>query len=213
MIRVLQHKLFWITVLISAAIAIYCSPLARNQDHLTHHFHADWGALLFIVAHVVATVVGLPGTLLVVLGGGVFGLVWGTVWSVVGATLGAIAAFYLARYLMRDWIERRFAQSSRFQKLNRTIGNNSFTCVLVTRLAPISPFSVVNFLFGLTKVPLRPYAVGTLLGIVPGTLLYTWLGITGKAALNGGSLIPLAAAIAALIGLSFLPSMLAARAR
>ncbi|MEO0405903.1 MAG: hypothetical protein AAF289_00990, partial [Cyanobacteria bacterium P01_A01_bin.135] len=79
MLRVLQHKLFWLTALVSAAIAVYCSPLLRSQTHLTHHFHAEWGVMLFISAHVVATVVGLPGTLLVIIGGGVFGLWWGTV--------------------------------------------------------------------------------------------------------------------------------------
>ncbi|MGF1513947.1 MAG: TVP38/TMEM64 family protein [Elainellaceae cyanobacterium] len=212
MIRILQHKLFWLTVLVSLAIAICCSPLAQTFEHavLVDYFrHTHWGAALFIAAHVVSTMLGLPGTLLVVIGGSVFGLLWGTVWSVVGATLGAVAAFYVARYLLRDWIEARFAKSPLLQRLNCTLHHSSMTCVLAARLAPISPFSVVNFLFGLTQISLRPYVLGTLIGIVPGTLLYTWLGLAGKAALTGGSIAPLIGILAALAGLSAIPAILA----
>ncbi|MGF1536467.1 MAG: TVP38/TMEM64 family protein [Elainellaceae cyanobacterium] len=210
MIRILQHKLFWILVLASLAIAVCCSSLFATFEHavLAKHFQdAPWGALLFILAHIVATALGLPGTLLVLVGGSVFGLIWGTVWSVIGATLGAVAAFYMARYLLRDWIEARFSKSAMMQQLNDMLYHHSVTCVLITRLAPISPFSIVNFLFGLTQIPLRPYALGTAIGIVPGTLVYTWLGLAGRTALRDGSILPLALALAALAGLSAIPAL------
>jgi len=216
MTRILQHKLFWLALLVGLAIALYCGalPVSLDRHQLQGHFqHGDWGVVFFIVAHIIAAAVGLPGTLLVVVGGGVFGLLWGTLWSVIGATLGAIAAFYMARYLLRDWIEQRFARSRHLRRLNSTIGANSLVCVLVTRLAPVSPFSLVNFLFGLTQISLRPYAVGTLVGILPGTLLYTWLGITGVEVMRGGSMIPLGLAIAALLGLSVLPSLMTSSRR
>ncbi len=214
MTRILQHKLFWLLALVSLALVVCFGPLGHRFEHaaLVNTFqHTHWGAALFIVAHVAATMLGLPGTLLVVVGGSVFGLLWGTVWSVVGATLGAIAAFYVARYLLRDWIEARFAKSGLLQRLNCTIDRNSVTCVLVTRLAPISPFSVVNFLFGLTQISLQPYALGTFVGIVPGTLLYTWLGLAGKEALTGGSAVPLMMVVAALLGLSAIPIVTSSR--
>ncbi|MGB3614188.1 MAG: TVP38/TMEM64 family protein [Elainellaceae cyanobacterium] len=214
--RILRHKLFWLALLASLAIAIYCGAgsFSLDRDQLHGHFqHADWGVALFIVAHIIATMVGLPGTLLVMVGGSVFGLLWGTLWSVIGATLGAIAAFSVARYLLRDWIEQRFATSRHLHRLNGTIGANSLVCVVVTRLAPVSPFSLVNFLFGLTQISLQPYAIGTLVGILPGTLLYTWLGIAGMEAIDGGSMVPIALAIAALLGLSVLPSLVASHRR
>lgn len=143
------------------------------------------GVGVFIVAHVVATCLGVPGTVLVVVGGGLFGLVWGTVWSVVGATLGAIAAFTLARTLLHDWACQRFGHRPLFQKLNRMAHQDALPCVLMVRFAPISPFNLVNFLFGLTQVPLSSYSLGTFIGIIPGTMAYTWLGVAGLDALQG----------------------------
>lgn len=164
-----------------------------------------WSVAIFIVAHTIAALVGLPGTFLVFIGGIVFGLIWGTVWSVVGATLGAIAAFCLARYCLRQWVEQRFTQHAAMKMLNRLVQHNDLSCVLAIRFAPISPFSVVNFLFGLTRVRLKSYAIGTFIGIIPGTLAYTWLGVTGHDAWNGNGFVPFVIALALLAGLSAIP--------
>lgn len=161
--------------------------------------------VVFIGAHIVANAVGVPGTLLVIVGGAVFGVVWGTVWSVIGATLGAIAAFWLARYLLHDWFKRRFSQSKRLQQLNQMMHHQGLSCVMAIRFAPISPFNLVNFLLGLTSVQMRHYALGTLVGIVPGTLVYTWLGVTGRDALHGESLLPLLLCLSFLALLSVMP--------
>ncbi len=162
----------------------------------------------FICAHIVANAIGIPGTLLVVVGGAAYGLWWGAIWSVLGATLGAIAAFWLARYLLHDWFKDRFYHHSLFQNLNNTLCANGLACVLAIRFSPVSPFNLVNFAFGLTRVPVQPYALGTLIGIVPGTLAYTWLGVTGADALGGGSLRPLFACLIMLALLSALPLLL-----
>ena len=167
--------------------------------------------LFFVCAHIVANAVGVPGTVLVIVGGAVYGLWWGTVWSVLGATLGAIAAFWLARYLLHDWFQKRFAHRPMFKKLNDTLCANGLSCVLLIRFSPISPFNVVNFAFGLTPVQVRFYALGTLIGIIPGTLVYTWLGVTGIEALSGGSLVPLMCCLTVLMLLSALPFWLQKR--
>ena len=167
--------------------------------------------LFFLLAQIISNAVGIPGTVLVVAGGAVYGLWWGTVWSVIGATLGAIAAFCLARYLLHDWFQSRFAHRPMFKKLNDTLCANSLNCVLLIRFSPISPFNVVNFAFGLTPVQVKFYALGTLIGIIPGTLVYTWLGVTGIEALSGGSLIPLVCCLTLLMLLSALPFWLKKR--
>ena len=167
--------------------------------------------LFFVCAHIVANAIGVPGTVLVIVGGAVYGLWWGTVWSVLGATLGAIAAFWLARYLLHDWFQKRFAHRPMFKKLNDTLCANGLSCVLLIRFSPISPFNVVNFAFGLTPVQVRFYALGTLIGIIPGTLVYTWLGVTGIEALSGGSLVPLMCCLTVLMLLSALPFWLQKR--
>ena len=164
-----------------------------------------WSVVIFLVAHTIAALLGIPGTFLVFIGGIVFGLIWGTVWSVVGATLGAIAAFCLARYCLRHWVEQRFTHHIVLKKLNRLVQRNDLSCVLAIRFAPISPFSVVNFLFGLTRVRLKSYAIGTFIGIIPGTLAYTWLGVTGHDAWSGKGSLPFMIALALLAGLSAIP--------
>ncbi|MEO0828352.1 MAG: TVP38/TMEM64 family protein [Cyanobacteria bacterium J06635_1] len=162
-------------------------------------------AMGFIGAHIIATAFGVPGTVLVIVGGAIFGVFWGTVWSVVGATLGAIAAFCLARYLLHDWFKQRFSRSKRLQQVNQMMHHQGLSCVMALRFAPISPFNLVNFLLGLTSVPMRHYALGTLIGIIPGTLVYTWLGVTGRDALHGESLLPLILCLSFLALLSVIP--------
>ncbi|PZO59581.1 MAG: TVP38/TMEM64 family protein [Phormidesmis priestleyi] len=159
----------------------------------------------FLLAHVAANAVGIPGTLLVIVGGSLYGLWWGALWSAVGATMGAVAAFGMARYFLHDWFAARFHHRPLMKKLNRTLQNNGLGCVLIVRFSPISPFNVVNFAFGLTPVPLRLYIFGTFIGILPGTLAYTWLGVSGADALSGGSLLPLGCCLTVLMLLSALP--------
>lgn len=188
------------------------APLFNQTAWVTYlEQHETWSVSIFIVAHTIAALVGVPGTFLVFIGGIVFGLFWGTVWSVVGATLGAIAAFCLSRYCLRQWVERRFRNHTMLAKLNGLVKRNDLSCVLAVRFAPISPFSVVNFLFGLTHVRLKSYTIGTFVGIIPGTLAYTWLGVTGRDAWSGKGILPLMFALAILALLSAIPFLAQSR--
>ncbi|MEM8502445.1 MAG: TVP38/TMEM64 family protein [Cyanobacteria bacterium P01_D01_bin.1] len=195
-----------LTVVLSTGDA-YALLVLFDRMALTDFFKAAGHSsiYIFLAAHVVANAVGVPGTLLVVVGGAVYGLWWGTLWSVVGASLGAIAAFCLARYLLSDWFKQKFYHRPIFKKLDTTLCKNPIFCVLTIRFSPVSPFNVVNFAFGLTSVPIRAYALGTFVGIIPGTLAYTWLGVTGAAALDGESAAPLIICLLMLMMLSALP--------
>lgn len=208
--RMQRHYRLWLLGgLVALCIILMASPVRQLLDHQAlmsylAMLERSQAVLLFLIAHLVATVLGIPGTVLVIAGGAVFGLVWGTFLSVIGATLGAIAAFLVSRYLFHDWFTRRFRHSPHFKRMNQTMCRNALTCVLVIRFAPVSPFNIVNFLLGLTPLPLRPYAVGTLIGIIPGTLVYTWMGVTGLEALEG-NWFPFAIASICLVLLSVLP--------
>ncbi|MGD2182390.1 TVP38/TMEM64 family protein [Lusitaniella coriacea] len=182
-------------------------PIFLNQDAIVAYLHqlGSWSIFAFIIAYIVLTLIGIPGTILTVAGGVVFGLVWGTVWSVIGATLGAIGAFLLARYFLHDWVQRQFCHHQMLERFEQAVTKMPLQFVLAIRFAPISPFNVVNFLFGLTPIQLKPYAIGTLLGIIPGTLAYTWLGVAGREALSGGNSTPLFLALGFLALLSLLP--------
>ena len=210
----LRRKRFWVLSLLGLVLVVCWRPfsLLLDPERLLAFFETigtgGLGIGIFISAHVLATCVGVPGTVLVIVGGGVFGLVWGTVWSLLGATLGAIAAFILARTLLHDWAAQRFGHRPLFQKINRMTRHDALPCVLMIRFAPISPFNLVNFLFGLTKVPLSAYSLGTFVGIAPGTMAYTWLGVTGLEALRGDGTRALLLCLTVLALLSALPLLL-----
>ncbi len=144
-----------------------------------------WASSIFVLLHLVATLLGIPAVILTIVGGAVFGLYWGTALSWLGTTLGAMGAFWLARTLFHPWAERRFGHHPLHQKFTQAVQHQPLSFVLMVRFAPINPFNVVNFLLGLTRLHWWPYCLGTGLGIVPGVIVYTWLGVTGQQALQG----------------------------
>lgn len=141
-------------------------------------------------------------------GGALFGLFWGTLWSLIGSTLGAIGAFWLARYFLHHRIEQQFGDHPMLRRLNHAIATYPFSIVLAVRFTPLSPFSLVNFLFGLTSISWKTYALGTLLGLIPLTLTYSWVGVTGQQLLQGGDRPPFFFALGMLTLLSVLPLFL-----
>jgi uncharacterized membrane protein YdjX (TVP38/TMEM64 family) len=131
------------------------------------------------------TVLGLPITIHTLTGGVVFGLGWGSLWSTLAATLGTVGAFCLTRYLFRDWAAAKFGQHKLLEKWHQALERNPFSLVLSLRFAPIAPFNIINFLLALTSINLKIYTLATLIGVIPGTIAYTWLGASGKTALQG----------------------------
>ena len=206
-----------LTLLISPQFRQFLVPLLDRQALIGIFAPAENTSFpvrsigLFLAAHIVANAIGVPGTVFVVVGGAVYGLWWGTLWSVIGATLGAIAAFWLARYLLLDWFSARFEHNVYVQKISHTLCKSGLSCVLTIRFSPISPFNVVNFALGLTPVSVRAYSLGTLIGIIPGTLIYTWLGVTGAEALSGGELLPLVCCLIVLAFVSAIPLIISRR--
>ena len=206
---VFRKGYFWLLVFLSLILVLcwHHRHLLLDPNALLDALGAlgPWTVPVFLVAHILATMVGVPGTFLVLVGGAKFGLWWGSLWSLVGATLGAIAAFWVARYLLQGWFRRRFAKHWVFCKIDKLMDTHSFNCVLAVRFAPLSPFNLVNFLFGLTSVSVGAYAIGTLVGIAPGTVAYTWIGLAGLEAIQGEGLWPLTWALSFLAALSLVP--------
>jgi len=143
-----------------------------------------WAPAAFVLGYAVATVAFVPGSLLTLAAGALFGLVWGTVYAWTGATLGACAAFLIARYGARGWVERKLEGKPRFQELDRSIGRDGGKIVALLRLAPIFPFVLLNYALGLTRVRFVHY-LWACLAMVPGTLLYVYYGYVGRQALAG----------------------------
>ncbi len=188
-------------------------PLLFNQMRLLEALRQSgfWSVAIFILLHIGATVIGVPGVVLTLVGGLAFGLVWGSLWSLIGATLGAMGAFWMARSLLHSWAQQRIHDQKLLTSFNNAIQDRPFAFVLSVRFAPISPFNLVNFLFGLTKIHWFPYSLGTLIGIIPGVIAYTWVGVAGHQALQGENLSSFIIACSVLALMSALPLVLRKR--
>lgn len=133
------------------------------------------GAIAFILLYIIATVAFLPGSILTLGAGLVFGIVLGSLYVFVGATLGATAAFLVGRYLARGWVAKKIETNEKFQAIDKAVGREGFKIVLLTRLSPIFPFNLLNYAYGITAVSLRDYVIASV-GMIPGTIMYVYIG-------------------------------------
>src|SRR5262249_24071426 len=106
----------------------------------------------------------------------IFGVIRGFIAVSVGSVLGAAAAFFVGRKLARGWVEQKVAGNPRFQALDRAVGTRGFKIVLLTRLSPIFPYTLLNYAFGLSRVRFRDYFLASWIGMLPGTVMYVYLG-------------------------------------
>ena len=150
----------------------------------------------------------LPGSLLTLAGGALFGPLWGTLYNLTGATLGAALAFLIARYLAADWVQTRAGGIGK--RLVQGVEAEGWRFVAFTRLVPLFPFNLLNYALGLTRIPFLHYLVATYVFMLPGALAYTWLGYAGREAAAGGEgLIQKGLiALALLAAVAFLPRLI-----
>ena len=142
----------------------------------------SWGAVIFIAIYVVATVFFIPGSVLTLGAGAVFGVAWGSIYVSIGSTLGATCAFLVGRYFARDAIARKIEGNARFAAIDKAVANEGWKIVGLTRLSPVFPFTLLNYAFGLTQVRLGHYMLASWIGMMPGTVMYVYLGSLAKAA-------------------------------
>jgi uncharacterized membrane protein YdjX (TVP38/TMEM64 family) len=135
-----------------------------------------WGPVVVVLFYIVACVLFLPGSALTLGTGFLFKLFWGTVTVSIGATLGACAAFWVGRTVARGWIAKKVAGNAKFAAIDEAVGREGFKIVLLTRLSPIFPFNLLNYAFGLTRVRFRSYALASWIGMLPGTIMYVYIG-------------------------------------
>jgi uncharacterized membrane protein YdjX (TVP38/TMEM64 family)/rhodanese-related sulfurtransferase len=140
--------------------------------------------LVFVAVYAAATVLFLPGAVITMAGGALFGPVWGTLWNLTGATLGASLAFLIARYLGADWVTRR--AGTRLNRLNDGVASEGWRFIAFVRLVPLFPFNLLNYTLGLTRISFGTYVLASALFMLPGALAFTWLGHAGREALSGG---------------------------
>ena len=146
------------------------------------------GPILFAGLYILACVLSLPGFILTLGAGAVFGVITGFIAVSIGSTLGAACAFLIGRYLARDLVAARIAGNEKFKAVDEAVGREGWKIVLLTRLSPVFPFNLLNYAFGLTKVSLKHYFFATWLGMIPGTVMYVYIGsLAGDLASLGGA--------------------------
>lgn len=143
-----------------------------------------WGQVLFVSLYIAATVLLIPGSALGLGAGAVFGMVRGSLLVSLGSTLGATCAFLLGRYLARGWVAKRIAGRASFTAIDRAVAKEGWKIVLLTRLSPVFPFTLLNYAFGLTRVPLPDYVLASWIGMMPGTVMYVYLGSLARAGIE-----------------------------
>lgn len=178
-----------------------------SVDTLQHWIEAAgiWGPIAFILIYMIATVLFMPGSLITLAAGAIFGPWLGGIYALTGATLGASLAFLIARFLMADWAREK--TSGTLEKLSTGIDEEGWRFVAFVRLVPIFPFNVLNYALGLTRIPFVAYALTSFICMAPGTVAYTWLGFAGREAVSGSedSVQNIIIALALLATVVFLP--------
>jgi uncharacterized membrane protein YdjX (TVP38/TMEM64 family) len=147
------------------------------------------GAALYGAVYAVVTVLWIPGSLLTMGAGFVYGLAGGALVVVPASVLGATLAFLIARFVARDWVRARVARHARMAAVHAAVSENGFSMVMLLRLSPLFPFVLLNYALGLTDVRLRDYVLASFLGMIPGTFLFLYLGtlVTDAASLATGT--------------------------
>lgn len=206
--------------LLAAVAAAYFTGLldyltVDNLDMLR-----DWingfGAIapvVFIAIYTVAVVAFLPATPLTLLAGLIFGAGWGTLWTWIGATLGSTLAFLVGRYAARGLVDSWKENNERVRKLDEGVEKHGWRMLLITRLVPVFPFSLQNYVYGLTKIGLGTYVLLTAVCIVPGAAAYTFAGGSLAAARENLTTTFLYLGIAAVLFVlvSFVPTLIRKR--
>jgi len=134
-----------------------------------------WGPLVYIVAYVLVTITGISAVPMTIVGGLLFGAVFGVIYTVIGAGIGLSLAFLIARYIARGFIEEKFGNTDAFKKINEGVKNQGWFILATTRLIPIFPFGIQNYVYGLTSIGFLQYSVLSTIFIIPGTSVYVIL--------------------------------------
>lgn len=193
-----------LVVLLARWLGGYLQPFAE--------WVADQGAVgivAFVIGYAVATVLAIPGSLLTLAAGAIFGIAEGTAAVFTGAVLGSSAAFLIGRYLARPLVQRRVASDPRFERIDRAVAREGWKIVGLLRLSPLLPYNALNYALGLTGVSFRDYLIGAV-GMLPGTLLYVYSGrVAGElAVLAGGGVVERGTGYFALLGVGLVATIL-----
>jgi uncharacterized membrane protein YdjX (TVP38/TMEM64 family) len=181
----------WVRHVLAVILAGGVATAFFYRDHLSFELLDNaireaglWGPILFMLLYAIATVFFLPGSLLTLAGGALFGPLAGTFYNLTGATLGAALAFLVARYLASDWVMRK--AGTRMKQVIKGVEDEGWRFVAFTRLVPLFPFFLLNYALGLTRIRTKHYILATYVFMLPGAFAFTYVGYAGRELAQGG---------------------------
>ncbi|MCX7885094.1 MAG: TVP38/TMEM64 family protein [Caloramator sp.] len=161
-------------IIIVAVIVVYFKLYDISKVERIVESYGKLAPVIFLILCVIRPIILLPIGLFSVLGGLLFGSLNGTIYTVIGSTIGSIIAYYLARYWGREWVESLL--NAKFQKIDSKFREKGFTVTFLMRVIPILPCDVVSYICGLSDIDIFKYIAGTIIGIIPGTFIYSNFG-------------------------------------
>jgi uncharacterized membrane protein YdjX (TVP38/TMEM64 family) len=167
-----------LAIILVVALVLFLLPTKRYVVNILAWIETlgAWGPILLSISYIVATILLLPGSILAMGAGALFGVWKGFLAMGIGAYLGACGAFLLGRTLARDWVEKKMSENARFSAIEKAIGKQGFKIVLLLRLCPLFPFNLLNYSLGLTPVRFSHYAIASLVGMIPAGFMYVYIG-------------------------------------
>lgn len=202
----------WGRIILALLLAAAIIVAYLNRDHLNFEMLDNtikeaglWGPLVFMLIYATATVLFLPGSILTLAGGALFGPLAGTLYNLTGATMGATLAFLVARYLASEWAARK--AGDRVKLLMKGVEDEGWRFVAFTRLVPLFPFFILNYALGLTRIRITHYILATYVFMLPGAFAFTYLGYAGREVAQGGegTIQKILIALALVAAIVFLP--------
>jgi len=149
------------------------TPLLQWIDSL-----GTLGAIAFVAIYIVATSICIPGSMMALAGGALFGKLIGSFLVYISGLLGAYTAFWLGRSLLRDWIQNRLQKNIYLKAVNKIVADEGWKIACLLHLSPIIPFNMLNYALGTSRISQKNFVFATAIGILPGVILYTFLGST-----------------------------------
>jgi uncharacterized membrane protein YdjX (TVP38/TMEM64 family) len=218
-------KIIIVVLIIGAVFAIahftgLLERLALTPENIVamEEFFDGFGLLaylIFIGIYILVAVFMLPAFFFTIIAGLAFGAVAGAATALVGSTLGAAVAFIVARYVARDTIVNRFGKSPLFRKIDDGLKANGVSFLILTRLVPVFPYNVQNYIYGLTPIKLGTFTIVSFITMAPGAIIYAGMAGLMRESLMAGEgfdpmlLVYLAAAGVILFLVSLIPKYIA----
>ena len=182
MSRAVINRIALATVFVALVYSLYALPFAEWIAIVVEwaQRHPIAGAIAYVAGVIAATVMFVPGSVLIMIGGFLFGLVPGFLFASIGTAAGAQCAFLTGRMGARQWVEKKVATNHRITAIEKGLQEEAFLIVVLTRLSLVIPFNLMNYVYGITSVRARTHLIATTVGMLPAVALYVYLGTLAR---------------------------------